>query len=320
MTTAATMAVVLAGCSYNPAELPLPSRGGGYPITVEFASALNLPEGAKLSFDGARVGSVRRVELAGAVVAVRVDVDAGVVIPVGSRATITQDTVLGDPYVQIDRPTDATAGALAPNARITLDHTTAPAPLEDTLAVLANFLGTGSLQQLQTSMTTVGAALPQTPDDARKVATTVAIDLRSLAASTAEIDRLLANAAGVVQVANDRSADLTQSFAPETMKFWENQRILIGHIGILLPSVGSVYTGGFWLVPMIDALATTAEGVGETGAGVPSTAAALQRFLHTTVLPFARQPRVDVTSLVTGDGTEHLAEVENLLRMLGAIR
>ncbi|WP_433654372.1 MlaD family protein [Nocardia sp. CA-128927] len=316
MTTAATVAVALAGCSYNPAELPLPSRSTGYPITIEFASTLNLPEGAKLSFDGARIGSVRRVELDGAVVAVRLDVDPGIVIPIGSRATITQDTVLGDPYVQIDRPTEAAAGALPPNARITLDHTTSPAPLEDTFAVLANFLGTGSLQQLQTSMTTLGAALPQTPADVHKVAATVAIDLRSLAANTSEIDRLLANAAGVVQVANDRSADLTQSFAPETMKFWANQRILLGHIGILLPSVGSVYTGGFWLVPMIDALATTVEGGGEAG----PTAAALQRFLHTTVLPFAREPRVDVTSLVTGDGTEHLAEVENLLRMLGAFR
>lgn len=313
----------LAACSVNPANLPMPSdlTRNGYPLTVEFATALNLPAGAKVSFDGAAVGSVRSIDLAGDSVTVGVDIRPGTAIPADSTATITQDTVLGDAYVKLDRPQHGSNSvALAPNSRITRAHTVSPAPLEDTLAVLANFLGTGSVQRIQQTVGKLNAALPPTSDEVRKVASTMAVDVRSLAGATADIDRTLAGVDGLAQALNRHADALETIFSPHAMKLWANLRLLIANIGILLPSVGSVYTGGNWLVPMIDSLATTVDEASGLGTGLAGTGANLQRFLRGTLLPLLSRPSVDVTSLVTADGTDQLDTVANLLRMLGAVR
>ncbi|WP_330181628.1 MlaD family protein [Nocardia sp. NBC_01503] len=321
LTTAVT--ATLAACSANPAKLPMPSdlARNGYPLTIEFANALNLPAGAKVSFDGAAVGSVRNIDLTGDNVAVGVDIRIGIVIPADSTAAITQDTVLGDAYVKIQRPQPVSnSAALAPNSRIAREHTVSPAPLEDTLAVLANFLGSGSVQRIEQAIGKLNAALPPTTDDVRKVAATMAVDVRSLAAGTADIDRMLTGVDDITQTLNRHSDALESIFSPHAMKLWANLRLLIGNIGILLPSVGSVYTGGNWLVPMIDSLAVTVEDVSSTGTGLADTGMSLQRFLRTTLLPLLSKPAVDVTSLVSADGNEQLAAVEDLLRMLGAVR
>lgn len=319
----AAITATLAACSANPANLPMPSdlARNGYPLTVEFANALNLPAGAKVSFDGAAVGSVRSIDLTENSVAVGVDIRPGVAIPADSTATITSDTVLGDAYVKIERQQNATnSAALEPNSRITREHTVSPAPLEDTLAVLANFLGTGSVQRIQQTIGELNAALPPTTDEVRKVAGTMAVDVRSLAAATADIDRMLAGVDGITQALNRHAADLELIFDPHSMKLWANLRLLVANIGILLPSVGSVYTGGNWLVPMIDSIATTIDEASGTGAGLVTTGANLQHFLRTTLLPLLSKPSVDVTSIVTADGNEQLDTVANLLRMLGAVR
>ncbi|WP_405136313.1 MlaD family protein [Nocardia sp. NBC_01388] len=313
----------LAGCSADPANLPMPSdlTRHGYPLTVEFTNALNLPAGAKVSFDGAAVGTVRSIDLRDGAVAVGVEVDDGIAIPADSTATVTQDTVLGDAYIKIDRPgADANNAALNPNSRIGRDHTVSPAPLEDTLAVLANFLGTGSVQRLEQTIGKVNAALPPTTDGVRKVAGTLAADVRSLAADTTDLDRMLTSADDFTQVVIRHAPDLENILSPHAMKLWANLRLLIANIGILLPSVGSVYTGGNWLVPMINSLADTLDSASSTGVGFADTGASLQHFLQTTLMPLLSKPSVDVTSLVTADGSEHLDDVANLLRMLGAVR
>lgn len=320
---AAATTAVLAACSANPANLPMPSDlvRNGYPLTVEFVNALNLPAGAKVSFDGAAVGSVRSIELTADIVAVGVDIGSGTAIPADSTATITQDTVLGDAYVKIDRPPNASNGApLAPNSRITREHTVSPAPLEDTLAVLANFLGTGSVRRIEQTVGKLNAALPPTTDQVRRVAGTLAADVRSLAADTTDIDRMLASADGLTRVVNGHAADLENILSPHAMKLWANLRLLIANIGILLPSVGSVFSGGNWLVPMIDSLATTVDGASSTGVDLVGTGANLQRFLRTTLMPLLSEPSADVTSIVTADGNEQLGAVADLLRMLGAVR
>ncbi|QIS04234.1 MCE family protein [Nocardia brasiliensis] len=311
-------AAALTGCSYNPAKLALLDRHAapGYSITVEFDNALNLPIGARLVLDGAAIGTVVAIGLTETVVAVRADIDDGVRIPADSTATITQDTVLGDPYVKLDRPQQDSGIVLAAGARIDAAHTTAATSLEDTLAALSNFFGSGSLAQLQRAVARLDTALPPSLDDVRGLAEVLATDIRSLAGGTAQLDQTLADASATVTAIDRRTADIVATFTPEAMRMWGNLRILLGHIGVLLPSVGSVYNGGYWLVPMIDSLAGTVETVG----GAAGTAAALDRFLRTTLLPLSRDPKVEVTSLVTDDGTEHIDAVADLLRMLGAVR
>lgn len=320
---AAATTAMLAACSANPADLPMPSdlARDGYPLTIEFASALNLPAGAKVSFDGAAVGSVRDVDLTDDVVAVAVEIRPGIAIPADSTATITQDTVLGDAYVKIDRsPTASNSAVLKSDSRIARDRTMSPAPLEDTLAVLANFLGTGAVQRIQQTIGELNAAMPPTTDEVREVAGVLAVDVRGLAAATADIDRTLTGIDDIVGSLNGHADDIEHIFSPNSMRFWANLRLLVANIGLLLPSVGSVFTGGNWLVPVIDSLATTVEDASSTGVSLAGTGANLQRFLRTTLIPLLSKPSVDVTAIVTADGTEQLDTVANLLRMLGAVR
>ncbi|RDI68375.1 MlaD family protein [Nocardia pseudobrasiliensis] len=313
----AVIAAALTACAVNPAKIALPQglSERTYPVTLEFADVLNLPDGAKLSFDGVGVGSVRRIALEGAVVVVHADIDSRARIPADASASITQDTVLGDPYIKLQRPApDPNAAVLHADSRIPVGHTSSPPPVEDTLAVLANFLGTGSLQRIQRSIADLDTALPHDTDQMRRIAATLAGDLRDLAAHNDEIDRALGDLIAGAQAMNARADDLTAAFDPQTMRFWAHLKVLLGNIGVLLPSVGSVYSGGYWLVPLLNSLAGTAEGVGDpTGDAV-----ATDRFVTGTLLPWLRSPKVDIAAVVTG--TDHTAEIADVLRMLGAIR
>ncbi|BAW08086.1 conserved hypothetical protein [Nocardia seriolae] len=274
-----------------------------------------------MSFDGIIVGSVRGIELTGGVVAVAVAIRPGIAIPADSTAGITQDTVLGDAYVKIDRsPSSSNNVALAPNSRIPRERTVSPGLLEDTLAVLANFLGTGSVQRIEQTIGKLNAALPPTTDEVRKITSTLAVDVRGLAADTADVDHLLTGVGNSAQALNRHAADIENIFSPNSMKFWANLRLLVANIGILLPSVGSVFTGGNWLVPVLNSVGTAVENASNTDVNIADTGANLQRFLRTTLMPLLSKPSVDVTSIVTADDNEHLDAVTDLLRMLGAVR
>ncbi|MGC7349552.1 MlaD family protein, partial [Mycobacteroides abscessus] len=72
------MATVTAGCGLNPVKMRPPTllESQAIPVVIEFSNALNLPLGAKVSYGGNTVGSVRSVRLDDGVVAVTAEVDA----------------------------------------------------------------------------------------------------------------------------------------------------------------------------------------------------------------------------------------------------
>ncbi len=78
----------------------------------------------------------------------------GVVVPTDIHAVLQQATVLGDIYVALERPTPG-RGTGARGARRRHDPAGADhlAPqLEDTIASLANFVSSGSIQRAQNSI------------------------------------------------------------------------------------------------------------------------------------------------------------------------
>ncbi len=92
-----------------------------------------------------------------------------------------------------------------------------------------------------------------------------------------------------------------------------------------------MFTGGLFLVPLLNSLAAT----GEAGRGMwdqaPSTGAAMAKFLENTLIPFAKNPpsvnvssvRVTATdsgSIRTAGKKQLLGDTKLLLSMLGAIR
>ncbi|WP_067856101.1 MlaD family protein [Nocardia shimofusensis] len=310
-------------CSLGPDDLPS-VRGGigdGHAVYIEFAGIMNLPGGADVMMDGLRVGEVREVTVQPDTVKVTVKLKEGLQVPTDVRAVIRQDTLLGDTYIALDHGEVDSAGPfLAPEATIPVERTSSPPQLEDTMAVLAYFVNGGSIQRIQDAMGRINAVMPA-QGDVRRLASVVATDLRDLAGGTGEIDRLLDGFDATAVAVNSRSEMLTTIFSQDAEHYWRRVAVsIVSYISQILPSVGSVYEGGLWLVPMLNSLAATGgvvRGIWDEG---PATTAKLADFLRLTVLPFAENPSVNLRSIESSNGDQLVADVENLLRMLGAVR
>jgi hypothetical protein len=271
--------------------------------------------------DGLRVGEVRGVEVSDDFVTVKARVKATTEIPADTQAIIRQDTLLGDTYIALTRdPTLPVQDHLGPDATIPLDRTTSPPQLEDTIAVLANFVNGGSITRIQDTMKRVNAVVPA-PADVEDLAAIVAVDLRDLSRKKIEIDRTLNGFTDTASALNERSQILSDMFAQPAEHYWRRLAIsVVSHIGQIVPSVGSVYEGGLWMVPMLNALADSGDVIRDIWDEGPATAEQLSSFLRTTLLPFAQSPSVDVVSVETADGEQILGDAENILRMLGAVK
>ncbi|MEV5835935.1 MlaD family protein [Nocardia sp. NPDC052112] len=295
--------------------------GNGYNVDLEFVSVMNLPTGADVMMGGLRVGEVRDVTVLDKSVKVAVLMKEGTRIPADVRAVIRQNTLLGDTYIALDH---AAAGAadvyLRPGGTVPASHTSSPPQLEDTMAVLAYFVNGGSIQKVQDAMGRINTVMP-TPPDVQRLASVVAVDMRNLADNTSEIDRLLDGFDGTAVAMNEKSETLATLFSQETVHYWRRVAVnIVSYISQILPSVGSVYEGGLWMVPMLNSLADTGgivRGIWDEG---PSDAEKLSNFLRATVLPFAQNPSVNIRSVESAQGDQLIADVENLLRMLGAVK
>lgn len=313
---------VVVGCGLSPGPMASSVRqvGGGDEITVSFANTLNLPEGADVTLNGTKVGSVNDVHLRGDHVDAVTELKSGVRIPAGARASIRQDTVLGDPYVAIEAKSGHTGQEyLARGAVIPVTRTTSPPPLEDTLAVLSNFVNGGSIQDMQTVVRLINGALP-VYRQTQRVAKISAVDLKSLAGGTDQIDGMLSALDKTAGAVIPRLNDITDMLSPEGMHYWSNISAAFKQLGVVIPSIGSVFEGGYWLVPMLTevngSIYTVRDGIDAIG----SNQQLIRNFLSDKLFPFIKKPRMNVVSATSPDGQEVLGNVEKVLRMLGAIR
>ncbi len=316
---ALSLILVVSSCSLRPEDLPS-VRGGigdGYEISVEFASVMNLPSGADVIMDGVRVGEVRNLEVQNDGVAVRVGVRSDTKVPSDVRAIVRQNTLLGDTYVALLRSPDGRSGEyLGEGATVPVERTTSPPQLEDTMAVLATFVNGGSIRRIEQVMGRVNAVMPDVAEIER-LAGTVAVDLNDLGQRTVEIDRMLDGMNSSAAALNDNSESLVTIFDGSSVHYWRRLAVdVVSHIGQILPSVGSLYVGGYWLVPMFESLADTTD----ISRGGPSATVELSNFLRTTLIPFAQNPSVDIVSVESAGGDQLVSDAENILRMLGAVQ
>jgi virulence factor Mce-like protein len=318
-----TTVVASTSCSMQPSDLPSAKSGigSGYTVMLEFASALNLPDQADVMMDGLRIGEVGPITVTGQAVEVAVRIEEGTQLPADLRAVIRQNTLLGDTYIALEKnPDHSTAGILGEGDTVPLSQTTSPPQLEDTMAVLATFINGGSVQKVEDAITRINDVMPRVPE-VEKLASTVAVDLRDLSQNTGELDRTLEGLDSTAVSINDKSAEISEMLTPTAMHYWQRINVdVLSYVGTLLPSIGSIFEGGMWLVPMLNSLASTAAVIRTTGEDVPADAEILSAFLRETILPFLRNPSVNVVSVSSPQGEELLGDVENVLRMLGAVK
>lgn len=311
------VAVATASCSINPVKMQPPElgRSSTVDVVIEFTNALNLPLGAKVTYQGGDVGSVRAVSLVHGTVAVDVSLNGTVEIPDDCNAAIVQDTILGDSYISLTPPpSGSSAHFLTTGTRIPASHTTPPSSIEDMMKTVATFLGTGSFQQLQNALQRINAALPKTPQATHKVADVLATDLRSIATHSAEMDRSLDDLDRLSATLHDRAPSMDDFGSEASVAFWDKITYCVGGVLSILPAISALLVQGYWLIPVFDSVAGAMEQVGVQSGGEIDT------FTNQTLMPFLSNPRVDITQVVTADGQDRTADAKSVLTNLGGFK
>jgi phospholipid/cholesterol/gamma-HCH transport system substrate-binding protein len=315
--------VAISSCaSIDVNALPAPGNSfpGGYPLVLEFDNVLNLPGRAKVTLDGNVVGVVTGVAIEGDHVDVTSRIDVTVSIPSNLHAGLQQDTVLGDIYVALDRAADggSDAPALAPGSRVPLAQTTSPPPLEDTIANLANFIGSGSIQRLQNTVIGLNRITPN-PEDVRKITSQFTADISDLANNLDTVDKLLNGVSQTAQVLHNRIPELTTILSPQGMTGWDNAIGFLQYASTAYPSVGSIYSGGFWLVPLLNSLANAVGAIQKSKWAFESEVPKWRSLFTDYFVPQDKNPAINITSIVGPNGREMSGNVQDVLRLLGAM-
>ncbi|MDT0347875.1 hypothetical protein, partial [Streptomyces litchfieldiae] len=94
--------------------------------------------------------------------------------------------------------------------------------------------------------------------------TRVATDLSDVANNIDVVDKWLEGAAGTADVMNRTLSSFSFWFSPTGMRGWDRATQVGVYVGTLLPSIGSVYSSGFWLVPMLNSTAKAMGAVQQT--------------------------------------------------------
>ncbi|MCP3810888.1 MlaD family protein [Mycobacteriaceae bacterium Msp059] len=318
--------VGLTGCSTLSAltvdSVPLPgqSRSNGYDIVAEFANVLNLPDRAKVVMDGTTVGEVSKVTEAGTHVDVTAWIEQGVEVPANVKAVLQQATVLGDIYLALERQTDSTVSAppLRADGRIPLVQTISPPQLEDTIANLANFIGSGSIQRAQNTLVKLNHITPP-KDEVRRVVSQVTTDLNQLADNLDTVDILINSMQQTSTVVSTWAPQMSFWFTPEGVQGFERSTVIAREVGNLLPSIGSIYSKGYWLVPTFSSGANALGAIKGAKQVVEHEYPLWRKFINESYLAQEKHPAINITSIVGPDGRELSGNVEQVLRMLGAV-
>lgn len=318
----AAVAILVSSCaSITVNSLPQPGGHGndGYHIILKFANVLNLPDRAKVVQDGTTVGMVTRVELMPDHVNVVSQIESSVVVPSNVHATLQQSTVLGDTYVALDRPpTGEAAPALADDDIVPLAQTTSPPQLEDTLANLANFVGSGAIQRAQNTIIGINNVTPSQQGQLRSLVNRVAVDLDDLADNIDTVDQWLNGVAGTAEVMVRNRETYEYWWSPAGMLGWDRTTEHGSYIGTVVPSIGSIYSGGFWLEPLLNSLANATGALQQSKWNFEAEAPRWRELFAEYFYPVDKYPAINITSITGPDGQEMIGNVQDVLRILGA--
>ncbi len=318
----ASVVAVSSCASINVNALPQPGNSyrGGYDIVIEFDNVLNLPDRAKVVMDGTAVGVVTNMALKSQKVDVTARIAPTVVVPSDVHAALQQATVLGDIYVALEHPQadHPAASSLHPGERIPLARTTSPQQLEDTIANLANFVSSGSIQRMQNTIIGINRVTPAGEGAVRKLASQVAADLSGLSDNMNLVDQWFNGVSGTVDVMHRRLQALHYVVSPDGMRAFDHILELMGHIGKLLPSVGSIYSNGYWLLPLLHSLRDATGALQHSKWAFEKEWPAWRRLFTGFFLPEDKYPAINITSIIGPDGRELSGNVQDVLRILGA--
>jgi len=167
--------LVLSGCSVYDVPLPGGADSGKDPVrlTLMFRDVLDLVPQSTVKVDDVTVGKVKSIKLKGYVAEVSVEIPRSMKLPSNTTAQIRQTSLLGEKFVQLDRPQDPSSGTLSDNDVIGLDRTGRNPEVEEVFSALALLLNGGGVGQLKTIVSELNNAFTGREGDVRSVLTQI---------------------------------------------------------------------------------------------------------------------------------------------------
>lgn len=187
-------ALGLAGCQFNLQGLPSPGGGppgDSYKLTAVFDDVLNLPQRAQVKLDGVVVGQVTTIRLDNYRGVVDMAIARNIRLPGGTTAEIRFTTPLGEDYVSLTKPTQASGPDLTDGSTLGESQTSSAPTIEDTFALLSAVLNGGGLDQLRTIIVELNKAFAGHEPQARDLLDQLGRLVTALNARTGDIDHAL---------------------------------------------------------------------------------------------------------------------------------
>jgi len=144
-------------------------------------------------------------------------------------------------------------------------------------------------------------------------------NLSDLSQNIDQVDQLLGGVSQTGEVFHSRIPQLQLLLSSRGQLSLERIIIPVNSVTTLLPGVGSVALGGFWLVPFLNSLADTVGAVRDSKINVEAEIPKYRRLFTDFFLPEDKFPAINITSIVGPDGRELSGNVEDVLRILGAM-
>lgn len=328
-------ALGLAGCTlnFNPSSIPAPGQSGGgsgYIVHLDFPSVLNLPDKARVVVNGVPSGRLDDVSLRDNLAQVDVKILDGVRVSSASTATLQQDTILGDVYVAISSPAGK-GTPLKAGGTIPLEQTKAPTQIEDILLDLSNFLGSGSLMQLQDTFGQINNNLPADPQNLNKLMDTISQTVIDMGEQSDELEEAISSFGSLVSTVQDHNPLLDQLLAPGNDK-WLGDALQISAGAVkLLSRISNTFAPLKFSEPLLENLTGVVAGVVKPLMfpgwphmdGRQANLANLEDLLKNKVLPFLQAGAHVNVAQVGMNGqvptSDAASQTVKTLRMIGAV-
>jgi len=316
-------------CAFNPSNYAIPGTGvggGTYTINIQFASVLNLPPGANVSSNGAKVGTLQSVHLHSYGVTAVTKVKKSVKLPANTRAELRQTTILGDIYIALIVPVDASSVQMIDDGGTIPLAQTDPGPqVEDVLRRLSNFISGGSIQELQNSMDRLNAALPVDSRETKDLASQAAKDLSGAANGIDNIDRILHSSSDVTDRLMRQLPNLRQIFSDDGNYRLEQTSVIGNSVFSITVRLQQLTNALLWLLPrlpsingFLDKVVPLVRTPSDSALQFNGNIGSLISLFRGKLIPFVAQgPAINVTSLQV-DGKNATPDVMAVLRIIGA--
>ncbi len=220
--------LVLSGCSIYDAPLPGGVSTGDNPMTIKvmFRDVLDLVPQSTVKVNDVTVGKVKKVELKGYVAKITVEIPKDVDLPDNARAEIRQTSLLGEKFVQLEKPTEPGSGKLANGDTIGLDRTGRNPEVEEVLGALSLLLNGGGVGQLKTIVSEINNTLGGRESEVRSVLDQIRSFMGQLDANKASIVKALENTNRLAAELKKQDATIKSALdhVPATLKSVNRQR------------------------------------------------------------------------------------------------